>query len=246
MSDLSAPTQLLATLGGLWLLATLLASHLQGLVLLVTRRPGIASMTYDLLVFPGVVVHELAHLVVAVLLRVRVLRAELFRFRGINDLRQGEVIVERADPLRMSLIGAAPLLVGVPLVLLLLRGLDLPPIDLSLAALVPLRTVLHEPFRLLGLYVLWAIANAMFPSAADRAAWWIVGLGLAVLVGIVVLTGAWSALPLDMHAALFSSAARLNEGLFPILLLDLGLLCVVVGLEWAAGRLRGRRVVRRR
>jgi hypothetical protein len=246
MSDLSAPSQLLMTLGGLWLLATLLARHLQGLVLLVTRRQGIASMTYDLLVFPGVVVHELSHLIVAVLLRVRVLRAELFRFRGINDLRQGEVIVERADPLRMSLIGAAPLLVGVPLVLLLLRGLDLPPIDLSLGALVPLRTVLHEPTRLLGLYVLWAIANAMFPSAADRAAWWIVGLGLALLVGIVVLTGAWSALPLDMHTALFSSAARLNEGLFPILILDLGLLCVVVGLEWAAGRMRGRRVVRRR
>src|SRR3712207_6449637 len=94
----------LATVAALWLLSMMLASNLQGFVLLLTRSPAAASVVYDLLVLPGVVLHEAAHLLAALVLRVRVIQVDLFRFRRPGDLRQGEVLVERVDPLRMSLI----------------------------------------------------------------------------------------------------------------------------------------------
>ncbi len=237
---------LIAVLAALWWLATLLARHLQGLILLLTRSSTASSASYDLVVLPGVVLHELAHILVAVALGVRVIRADLFRFRRAGDPRQGEVIVERVDPFRMSLVGAGPLLAGVPAVLLLLRWLHIPALGLTAAALQELRPLLGEPWSLLRLYLLWAIANAMFPSAADRAAWWVVG-GAALVVGaIAALTGYWPALPSSISVRLLGGAARLTSGLLPVAALDLVLLVVVAGLEWLAGRVTGRRVIRGR
>jgi hypothetical protein len=239
------PLALLGTLAGLWLLAGLLARHLQGLVLLLTRSGHTASMFYDLLVFPGVIVHEVAHLVAAILLRVRILRADLFRFRRAGDLRQGEVVVQRVDPLRMSLIGAAPLLLGAPLVLWLVWILPIPPLGLNWDIYDVLRPVSYDPVHLLGLYLVWAVANTMFPSPADRAAWWVIWVALAVAFVLALLTGQRPALPASTQAALLMMAAQLTSGLLPVLVLDLLLLAVVVCLEWVAGQVTGRRVARR-
>jgi hypothetical protein len=110
VSEFPPALALLGTLVALWFLADLFARHWQRLILRVTRRHTLASAAYDLLVLPGVILHECAHIVAAVVLRVPVLRADIFRFRRSGDPRQGQVIVARADTLRMSLIGAAPLL----------------------------------------------------------------------------------------------------------------------------------------
>ncbi len=235
---------LLGTVAALSLLASLLARHLQGLILLLTRSGMTAGAVYDLLVLPGVVLHEVAHVAAAVLLRVRVIRVDLFRFRRRGDARQGEVIVERADPLRMSLIGAAPLLLGVPVVLFLLRWLAVPPLGLTSDAMVALRPILRTPVNLLALYLVWAIANTMFPSAADRAAWWIVGAVLIVAAVLVVLSGQRPALPPPALETLEQAAARLTSGLLPVVVLDVVLLALVLALEWLASRVTGRRVVR--
>jgi hypothetical protein len=239
------PLVLGGILAGLWFLADLLAAHLQGLVLLLTRSTRAASVSYDLLVFPGVLVHEGAHIVAAVLLRVRVLRADLFRFRRARDARQGEVVVERADPLRMSLIGAAPLLAGVALLLLLLRLIEVEPGASPAAALNALRRLSRTPLNLFGLYLVWAIANTMFPSAADRAAWWVVGAALAVGGTFLLLSGYRVALPDTWQTSIVLAAERLTAGLLPVLMLDLGLLVLLVCLEWLAMRLTRQRLVRR-
>ncbi len=236
----------LLMLAALWLLAGLLARQIQALVLLVACSGKASSAGYDLVVLPGVVLHELAHIVAAVVLRVRVVRADLFRFRRPGDSRQGEVIVERADPLRMSVIGAAPLLLGLPALLLILRSLELPPLGLSIEAMQALRPLLGQPSTLLRLYLLWAIANTMFPSAADRAAWWIVAVAAAAIVVMVVLTGYSIELPPRLLQALLTGAARLTAGLLPIVILDLALLVIVAALVSLAERATGRRVVRGR
>lgn len=243
MIPIPVPLALLGTLAGLWLLAGSLAARLQVLVLVVTRSRHSASIAYDLVVFPGVVAHELAHLLAAFVLRVRILRADLFRFRSAGDSRQGEVIVERVDPLRMSLIGAAPLLLGIPLVLWLLSMLPVPPLGLEWAV-VPGR-VFREPLHWLGLYLVWAISNTMFPSSSDRAAWWVVGLATGVVVALVVLTGQRLSIPEQLQASVLEAAARLTSGLLPVLVLDLVLLAALSGLQWIASQITGRHVVRR-
>src|SRR4028119_605145 len=104
---------LVLVLAALWGLGVVLAQHTQGLILLLGGSARVAVAACDVLVLPGVVLHELSHMLVAWLLGVRVLRVRLFQFRRLHDPRQGEVVVAHADPLRMSLIGAAPLLGGI-------------------------------------------------------------------------------------------------------------------------------------
>ena len=129
--------------------------------------------------------HELAHVLAAVLLRVRVHQVNLFQLRRDGDPRQGEVIVAHSDPLRMSLIGAAPLVVGISVILWLLRAVEVPAVELSVASMQALGPIAGDPLRVLGLYTIWAVANAMFPSAADRAAWHIIGIAAAAHIAAV-------------------------------------------------------------
>jgi hypothetical protein len=234
---------LLGTLAALWLLAGLLARHFQGLILLATHSAWAASAGYDLLVLPGVVLHELAHLLLAVLLRVRVVRADLFRFRRPGDARQGEVIVQRVDALRMSVIGAGPLLVGVPVTLLLLRWLQLPSLSFTTGVLTAIGPLLGEPRNLVRLYLLWAVANTMFPSAADRAAWWTVGLAATALIALGLVTGFRPALPATFVAAMMGHAAWLTGGLLSVVMLDMILLLLLLALERLAEHMTGRRLI---
>lgn len=240
---------LCAVLTGLWLLGVLLARHIQGLLLLLSGSPRLASSAYDMLVLPGVVLHELSHVIVALLLGIRVLRVNLFQLRQQGDARQGEVVVAKADPLRMSLVGAAPLLGGMCALLLLVRWLYPPAVGLDRTTLDELGTLLRlEGGGLgatIGLYLLVAVANTMFPSAADRQAWWVVGLVLVLALGLLLALGIRPELPPRWLDPLNLQAERLTTALLQVVLIDVAVLVVVLVLELLIGRIRGRRVVYR-
>lgn len=242
---MSALLWLGAVLAGLWFLGTLLARHIQGLILLLSGSPGVATATYDVLVLPGVVLHELSHVLVALLLGIRVLSINLFQFRGRGDSRQGEVVVARADPLRMSLVGAAPLFGGIALLLLLVRWLAPPPVALDLAIIAQVGALLGSWRSALLLYLLFAVANTMFPSEADRKAWWAVGAALVVLATVLLLLGIRPELPSRWIALLVEQADQLVAALLPVIVVDLACLALVLVLETAVGRARGRRVMYR-
>jgi hypothetical protein len=236
---------LVGVLALLWLLGTWLARHIQGLILLLTGSVRIATISYDALVLPGVMLHELSHALVALLLGVRVLRVNLFQFRNLYDPRQGEVIVARADPLRMSLIGAAPLFGGLAVLTLLVRSLLPETAALGALTLVHLGPLLGNWRALLVLYLLFAIANTMFPSEADRQAWWTVG---AVTIGVSLLLwllGVQPELPPAWLVTLTSYADRLVAALVPVIIVDVVVLAVVLILESLVSRVRGRRVIYR-
>ncbi len=236
---------LAGVLTALWLLGVLLSRHIQGLLLLLSGSSRVATAAYDALVLPGVVLHELSHVAVALLLGIRVLRINLFQFRGQDDTRQGEVLVAKADPLRMSLVGAAPLFGGIALLLLLVRWLDPPPFALDWQLFGQLRALLGHWSTTLGLYLLFAIANTMFPSEADRQAWWVVGLAVLLLLGGLALLGVRPELPARWVTTLSAEAAQLTAALLPVIVIDMVCLLVVLLLEMVIGRLRGRRVVYR-
>ncbi|KKU25515.1 MAG: putative membrane protein [Microgenomates group bacterium GW2011_GWA2_46_16] len=96
-------------------LRTRLVFELSGTSLLLfdTPRPGI--ILYSVLVLPGTVIHELSHWLVAEILQVRtgeiVILPELTG--GDGEERLGSVQTERTDPLRGFLIGIAPFLTGL-------------------------------------------------------------------------------------------------------------------------------------
>jgi hypothetical protein len=230
----------------IWFLGVLLSRHIQGLLLLLTRNQRIATAGYDLVVLPGVVLHELSHAAIALLLGIRVLSINLFQFRGRNDPRQGEVVVAKADPFRMSIVGAAPLFFGVAALLLLVRWIDPPTVGLNLAALSQLRTLLTDWSSTLGLYLLFAIANTMFPSAADRKAWWTVGIVFFGIAAVLLLLGVRPQLPPRWMTVMVAQANLLTSLLLPVIVLDVVCLVVVLVLELLVGRLRGQRVMYRK
>ncbi|MDX1663216.1 MAG: hypothetical protein R3272_05435 [Candidatus Promineifilaceae bacterium] len=174
--------------------------HLQGVTYLLTGRPGWAVIAYAIILFPGVLLHELSHWLAARLLGVRTGRLSLLpSLERDGTIRLGYVEYYRhrsLDPVRESLIGAAPLLTGT--VAILLIGLYVFNVSALILALESrqveglmdvLATFTEVPDLLLWIYLIFAISNAMMPSPSDRRAWPAFLLLLASAAGALYLLG---------------------------------------------------------
>lgn len=190
-----------------WLLLTLLPllalerwlrRHLYRLGLLLSGSTDIAEFIYFLLLLPGIFIHELSHWLVAWTLGVRTGRIAIWpRRQRDGSLRLGYIETEAMGPLRQALIGMAPLVSGVALILLIgEHALGIAGIGSALVAgdlggvLRRLAAAAQAPDVWLWLYLIFALANAMLPSPADQRAWpvgLLVGLGLAALLGLAGL-----------------------------------------------------------
>lgn len=156
--------------------------HLRGLAYLLTGRKNWAILIYAITLFPGVVLHELSHWIVARLLGVRTGAISLLpQMQKDGTLRLGYVEYYRSrtlDPVRESLIGAAPMVSGTGIILLIgfhvfdvgsfTQAVRFASLDLLSSALTQLFTA---PDFLVWLYLIFAISNAMMPSPSDRRAW---------------------------------------------------------------------------
>ena len=171
--------------------------ELQAVFLLLTRRPVSALGLFSLLFFPGVLLHELSHFVMARLLGVRTGKLSLLpKVLANGNLRLGFVETAQTDPLRDTLIGAAPLISGMAVVSILgLKPLGILPLTGMLfdpdwatfwveAAKLPAR-----PDFWLWFYLAFTVSSTMLPSASDRRAWWSVGLFFAILLILAILPG---------------------------------------------------------
>lgn len=172
--------------------------ELQAVFLLLTRRPSLALGLFSFLFFPGVLLHEASHFLMAILLRVRTGRFSLWpRLLPDGRLRLGYVETAKVDPLRDSLIGTAPLLSGGAVVAwLAVSPLNLLPLqqsafagqwDLFWQELLALPT---QPDFWLWFYLAFAVSTTMLPSASDRQSWLPVVLAVIFLVVLAVLAGA--------------------------------------------------------
>lgn len=172
--------------------------HLRGVALLITGRMNWAVLLYAIILFPGVLLHELSHYVTALLLGVRTHSLSLIpQMKKDGSVQLGYVEYYKGrnlGPLRESLIGGAPLIAGTAVILLIgLRVFgvtDLGPAiqsgqveQLTLA----LGQVFSAPDFLVWLYLIFAISNAMMPSASDRRAWPAFLVILAILAAVVLL-----------------------------------------------------------
>jgi hypothetical protein len=174
---------------GLLFLNRWINAHVQGVAFILTNSKVTAIWLYFFLFLPGILIHEVSHYLAAVLLGVRVDRFSLWpKVRGRGEVVLGSVQVRGADPIRHSLVGAAPLLVGSLAVLLIGRLLKFDTLGLVLTSgnleylLNTLGESLSTPDFWLWLYFLFAISNAMLPSPADRVYWTPVLLFLGVII----------------------------------------------------------------
>ncbi len=133
-------------------------------------------MTVNLLAFiflPGTIIHELAHLFVAAVMFVPVGRITILPEIEGEEIRLGSVEIGQTDILRRTLIGVAPLLIGLAVIMgILWLSKD----NLSTGPLWQIA---------LSLYLIFQIGNSMFSSKKDmeEVLLFLVGIG-AVFVAI--------------------------------------------------------------
>ncbi len=198
MSQLLGFVWFILMLVPLVVLQRLLHREIQAVFLILTRDTRLTMGIFSLLFLPGVFLHELSHFVMAKILRVRTGRFSIFP-QSLPDgrLQLGYVETVRADAVRDSLIGAAPLIVGTFFV--------------AYVAIEHLQMrVLWDVFRngqfnlfwmgvralpnvkdfYLWFYLAFAVSSTMMPSESDRHAWLELVIAVGVLVAIALLVGA--------------------------------------------------------
>ena len=227
--------------------------HIQAFALALTGNPGCAIRLLFYLLLPGILLHEASHYVVAKLLLVRSNGITIgLRKTRKKQVSLGSVNIERTDPIRESIVGVAPFVVGLTAIWLIVGwGFSMwPNSSLTLAQMIDrVREYGYDWTTWLDLYLVFAVSTAMIPSESDREPWGpvitIFGLGVAILF----LLGWTPRVPQD-----YVTMAR---QLLDALTFALGIAVVVNGavavvlwiLERTVERLSGKRVeyrVRRR
>jgi hypothetical protein len=216
----------------------------QAVFLLLTRRADIAIVLFSLLFFPGVLLHETSHYLMAHLLGVRTGRFSLLpRPVGQGRLRLGYVETTATDWLRDALIGVAPLLLGGAFVAYAgVVQLGLVAVWEQWARLGPpgswqaFETIYAQPDFWIWFYLTFAISSTMLPSASDRRAWLPMALFAGLLLAGSLLFGAgpW----LVLHAA--PTFNRLLQGAAVVVAISDLVHLVLLPPAWALHRLLSR------
>jgi len=179
-------------------LQRLLHREIQAVFFLITRNINLSLGLFSVLFFPGVLLHELSHLIMAKILGVRTGDFSLVP-HPLPDgrLQMGYVETEETDIIRDSLIGLAPLIAGMSIVAYvgiyrfqfhtLIDFVAGGQFDLFFQGLVS--TSLTQDFYV-WFYLAFSVSSTMIPSETDRAALLPLGVLTGLLVGLAVLSGA--------------------------------------------------------
>ena len=157
-------------------------------MILLFRRMGNslqgAIWIYALVTLPGVLLHEIAHFLTAALCGLRTGTITLLpTINPDGGVELGSVQVEKCDPFRQSLVGLAPILFGLPIVVWL--SSQLIPLPFSWQAFQYLWGALFW----LKVYLLITFALHLFPSQKDMVAWPIAGVLLGIFLGSALVMG---------------------------------------------------------
>lgn len=185
-----------ATLAVLMALSRWINRQVQIIGLRVTDSSVVAVMLYYLLMFPGILLHELSHYLAALLLGLRVSKFALGPRRRRNAIELGSVTVLSGGAVRDSLVGLAPFVVGSAVLLLIsYQVFDVMALGRAWnqAGWSGLRNATAD-LRLVAdvwvwAYVVFVVSNAMTPSPADRQPWLVAGVYLVIALALAWLLG---------------------------------------------------------
>ena len=155
-----------------------LASYFVSTIQMWGGSRSVAVWFYAVLSLPGVLSHEISHFLYAAFLGLRTGSIELLpHMDEQGGVELGSVQVERKDPLRLSLVGLAPLISGMILVAWLSSFISFTfPIHL---------TWLH----IFATYMITVIALHMTPSKKDMASWPIVAILFFLFMSSFIFLG---------------------------------------------------------
>lgn len=132
---------------------------------------------------PGVVIHELSHLFMAAILFVSAGDMEFVPKKNNNGIKLGSIEIAKTDPIRRALIGFAPVLAGLTIVV---GAVYL--FNSNFLFLQNLNFYIFIAIILTLIYLLFAVSNTMFASRRDMEG------TLEVLITFVIIFAAAYAL----------------------------------------------------
>lgn len=135
----------------LFLLSRELVKSLSTFLYNLTKSQKAAVHVLAFIFFPGVVIHELAHLLVANILLVKTGEIEFVPQITKHGVKLGSVVIAKTDPIRRALIGVAPVFVGLSLIM-------------GIVYYFPQSSLIVSTIELYSLFV---ISNTMFSSYKD-------------------------------------------------------------------------------
>ena len=211
-----------------------LSLQLQLLFHLITRSSDLSMILLFLLLLPGIVLHEAAHWLIAYVLGLKPSKFRVWPKKQRQHIGLGSVSVQSGQIWQDSLVGMAPLLAG-SLILAQIGEHIFNAQQFSLAlgeqrwleSVLVFQRALLAPDGILWAYLLFAVANAMMPSASDRQPLRSLFFTSVLVLGLYLLFG----LPLAPFALLLNWLAPLlynitNAFIFTIAL-DLLILAVI-------------------
>lgn len=154
---------------------------------------------YSVLTLPGLIIHEISHFLVAALTGLRTGTIELLpRMGKLGNVEFGSVQVEKADPLRLVLVGMAPLISGLPLIAWMSLNLNKQPLlwgylitTTTLHMLPSKKDLTYWPMIVLLLAGCWWLSIKLPPNNYLMQSI-VMGLKMPILVlmgGWILLTG---------------------------------------------------------
>ena len=250
MSGWSLVFWIIVTFLLLYPLARWINTHVQGVAFLLTGSQTAAIWFFWVLFLPGTFLHELSHWLTARLLGVKTSKFSMWpkQKRG-GALQMGAVQVYVSDPFRHSLIGLAPLIFGSVTVLLVAYGLlGLEQVGVALLSgdlefiVQAFENILAVPDIWVWVYLIFAVSNAMLPSASDREAWRSALLYLALAAILAIGLGFNPSIPETVQVLSLGALTYLLIAFIITIALDLLVIVVLFFIEWFIGLVMGRRV----
>jgi hypothetical protein len=225
--------------------------HIQGLGLLLTNNEQAAVLMYYIALFPGVLIHETSQWLLAKVLRVKVLKFQLWpEERKTGLIRLGLVDIDRrTDMFRATLIGIIPLVTGLVFIIWI-ASTHFDTAVLLESVVTGDLTIIWAGFKIftsapdfwLWFFLTFTIANAMLPEAHDEINWWLI-LGVVAGVFVVLLLLDLSIIiQFWLDGPLAQVAEWLALALVTALVIDLLVMGIIAATEEIASRILDREV----
>jgi len=140
----------------LFILSRIVVKNLLELLLRITQNKNIIIRLFHFLFLPGVVIHELAHLITAETMFVKTGGLSFTPSPDEDKIMMGSVGIEKTDPIRRAVIGFAPIFVGFSL------------IAFSIFYFFSEKSPILPPWNyILVFFIVFEIGNTMFSSKKD-------------------------------------------------------------------------------
>ncbi len=189
----------------LYMVTVQLTSRLYGLFFLVSSSQKLALGMLSLILLPGTIIHEMSHFLIATILRVPTGKMSIFpEALEKGKVRAGKLEIGNCDPFRKTLIGIAPMFVGLALIYFI-GHFFFPSFSLTTNNL--------QPTTFIGIYFLLTISSTMFSSPKDLESLIIVLPIISILFLFFYFIGLRITITGNILTMLENSVTKLNSAL---------------------------------